>query len=478
MPRRHGHTPSPEVPTSKEGPTTSAKSAGKRDLWRPIAVLYLLGGLAIGEALGFWRASHGAAVSPTTAASALATSPLLTNDAARRKVAGSAHTSTDRVGPWGALSVDEIPIKPPMSSIAPADCFVKLPDWHFRDATAAGLGALLDDLGFEATVRDLLVSHAQCYVEGCAVSPSTELVARLSPATRARLHRELAREPRNAQLSLAFRCPTENLSDVLATSALSAQLQQRFRSLTYELDGRTWLLDIPTLCAHATTDAERVNIVRTLASTRGTLVRVSVPAAADVADMASYWSAGGRGRDSSALLSALAVHVDEVDHGASDERLDIAHLLPALPRARLDSYPRPNDPRYECTWTSLNFFVDPPTVPIQEPRAALQWLVDHANELSPPAGALTVDGPVDLARAGHGLKLGDALVFCDAGGNPIHLAAQVASDIVFTKNGFGIWSPWALQRLASVLATYPNVVTIRAFREAIPEAVAGSAGAQ
>ena len=51
-------------------------------------------------------------------------------------------------------------------------------------------------------------------------------------------------------------------------------------------------------------------------------------------------------------------------------------------------------------------------------------------------------------------RLGDLLFYTRTDGTLLHSAAYVASDYVFTKNGFAHHAPWSLQRLADVRATY------------------------
>lgn len=153
----------------------------------------------------------------------------------------------------------------------------------------------------------------------------------------------------------------------------------------------------------------------------------------DVDALAAYWDTGGRSKDLHVLLASLA----RVPGGVS---LDLAHLLPPLPRKLIYTYPRPaNDPlsvRRDCHWTSLNFLNDPPDDRFVEPDE-----VKKAVE--------TEYHPVGTAP-----RFGDIVFIRTARGELIHSSVYLAADIVFTKNGAFANQPWIPMKIDDMVDAF------------------------
>ena len=102
-------------------------------------------------------------------------------------------------------------------------------------------------------------------------------------------------------------------------------------------------------------------------------------------------------------------------------------------------------PTPSCYWTALNFAAERP-----DPRLLV-------NPRSPGDERTEVERRLreDYQPGAVPTQLGDLIVYRRLrDGEPLHLCAFVAADIVFTKNGFGSNNPWCLMRLTDVDALY------------------------
>ena len=53
-------------------------------------------------------------------------------------------------------------------------------------------------------------------------------------------------------------------------------------------------------------------------------------------------------------------------------------------------------------------------------------------------------------------EFGDLILLHDRTGQALHQCVFIADDVVFTKNGAGVLSPWVLQKLSNMMAQYPS----------------------
>ena len=121
--------------------------------------------------------------------------------------------------------------------------------------------------------------------------------------------------------------------------------------------------------------------------------------------------------------------------------LDIAHLLPPIPRMLLNTFPDPTllraDKSPDCTWTAVHFFRSGPSDRLMDFGEAVQEI----EAIYEPA--------TDDAR------FGDLLTFVKGEDErPIHVAVYIAADIAFTKNGNGLFVPWVLMRISDIEKLY------------------------
>ena len=124
--------------------------------------------------------------------------------------------------------------------------------------------------------------------------------------------------------------------------------------------------------------------------------------------------------------------------------LDLIHLLPALPRKLLYSYPPLELAMHgrmpDCHWSSLNFFNYEPRKYYLDTRLAASHVLENFD---------TVEAPY---------RYGDLLFFlAGAEQSAFHSCVFIADDIVFTKNGDNAANPWILSHLEDLKQVYLSV---------------------
>ncbi|MDB6120461.1 MAG: hypothetical protein JWO08_4242, partial [Verrucomicrobiaceae bacterium] len=183
-------------------------------------------------------------------------------------------------------------------------------------------------------------------------------------------------------------------------------------------------------------EAEGKIMMKALTRTRALMVKLVANEQTNIPEIMKYWNTGLglRRKDVEPLLQSI-VDVQGVD------RLDLAHMLPALPRKLLMTYPDISMGRDgilpDCHWTSLNFFNYEAQPYLLDSKLATSAVLERFN-------------PVDAPY-----KFGDILFFLDAkNGDAFHSCIYVADDIVFTKNGRNVLSPWVFMKLDDVKKIY------------------------
>jgi hypothetical protein len=165
----------------------------------------------------------------------------------------------------------------------------------------------------------------------------------------------------------------------------------------------------------------------------------------DFKNVIRYWSGRKRNKDIEPLVASTLE-----TEGAN--KLDVIHLLPSLARRFLYGYP-PMELAVlgrmpDCHWTSLNFFNYKPREYYLDTRLATTAVLENYNRIEAP------------------FEFGDVLMFLNAQGNAIHSCVYIADDIVYTKNGENIASPWLLMKIGDVqrIYSYEGQTSVQGFR--------------
>jgi hypothetical protein len=337
-------------------------------------------------------------------------------------------------GPWGELEATPITLEPPEDAVARL-ASVDTGVWYFRDCTLEQLGRLLTDAGVGAAHRDSLVRAASADPQGngLVVRPDGAVLAALTPDVRRAVYRVLALDPRNPH-SEPFRHVADG-TDWFADSGLSKGTLDLVRKFVYRRGNLDAFADMSAVLPAIPGSEERARFLRALSGQPALIVRLRVRPDADLEKLVEYWGRGHAGRDVAPLLESLA----KVPGGG---KIDVAQLLPAFARARLNTFPPPINVDgtlqglFDCHWTTLNFWNAMPDNSFTDAAVAGQRF-DTAYRL--------IEGPS---------QLGDIVMFTNPQGRGIHSAVFVAGDVVFTKNGASIAAPWILARLPEVFSYY------------------------
>jgi hypothetical protein len=180
------------------------------------------------------------------------------------------------------------------------------------------------------------------------------------------------------------------------------------------------------------------------------MLRLRIDENSDLGSIERYWRYPERPNDLGPVLRSIS----RVPGGYT---LDVAHLLPSMPRKRLFTYPvASHDPlagKRDCYWTSLNFVNEPTDDELVDPPKAFAVLKR------------------DFERVDEANAYGDIIVLYSAMSRlPIHAAPYLADGVVFTKNGRSLRQPWMLMKQADLLSYYTSTlpeedrVEMRVFR--------------
>lgn len=265
--------------------------------------------------------------------------------------------------------------------------------------------------------------------------PLAELEA-LAPETRALIYTELAKYPENEYHADPVLIIGTTVEEWYKGSKLRPELIAKIKKLSYMRGETIAFSDIPVLLNYAQSDSEARAIFKACTRTRNLMIRLKVDKTDKAEEIIKYWSfgVGIRRKDLEPLIQSI-IELDGVDD------LGIVHILPALARKLLYTYPgldmAKNGIMPDCHWTSLNFFNYEPHQYLLDARLATSQVLEQFTPVEPP------------------YQFGDILFFLDNNtGDAFHSCVHLADNIVFTKNGRNILSPWVIMRLEDVKKIY------------------------
>lgn len=329
-------------------------------------------------------------------------------------------------GPWGNLTISPIVVSPPLEYLPIDRSRPAPPRWHFASVTVEKLDGLLRDAGFSdadvAQLRDWARSDPAR--GGVTIQPTPAFVRAIQPDVRARLYLYLSQNPLNFDQQSAYRFYGDSLDEWLG-DGLQPRTRALVEPLVYRTGGFLFFADIELIRSDLGSDPELQRLTKRLLRQATVMVSLRVNDASQLDALIEYWGRGGRRTDIRPLLESMA-------EAAPERSIDIAHLLPELPRRLLYRYPKVSQQDLEkpqlanCFWTALNFFNSEPDDRLLDPKVALQRLRE------------------DYFLVHGKLQLGDIVAFSDSQQKIFHVAVYVADELVFTKNGFFSLTPWTI----------------------------------
>ena len=340
-------------------------------------------------------------------------------------------------GPWGRIEALRFPFADSEELFPDRAIRLQPPRWFFERFSPAQVDNLFGagDLGPEDKAELLDRSHWQLGTNGCLVSPSPELVRRLSPAARGRIYSVLAHSTVNYAQQFPFRFPLGDFDSRFAGSGLSEQRLDLLEGLTYTNAGALCFADLELLPALLATN-EFHQAVECLYRLPAYRLRLRVYPGSDINALVDYW---GKGREKKIRPLLESLTRVPATNGVS---MAIGYLLPPFARLRLNTFPSAwadmQTDKEDCFWTAMNFFNEQPDMRYLDPgyvRTALQ------AEYSVVKGHPTY---------------GDLVVLFDNSGSAIHSCVYLAEDFVYTKNGRNKLTPWVLMKISDMLLLFPS----------------------
>lgn len=348
-------------------------------------------------------------------------------------------------GPWGRLRCSYVYMEAADSVIEGVPLPGPVTRWAFPDSMSDDdLRSLFSRAGLSSGDQaDLLDAAKVKRMDGqIYVFPSSSLIDSMAGEAREVIYSELARNPVNAHHANPTTILNNDVDSWYDGSGLSARYIALIKRLSFQSGGLTLFCDQPRLVAEAAAESEARFLLKKCTRSRSLFVRLELDESTDVKALIDYWSTGARLRrkDIEPLLLSLM-------ETAGVNRLDLVHLLPALPRKILYSYP---GPEYElegalpdCHWTSLNFFRYSPNPAYLDARIAVSAIEEQFKPVEAP------------------YKYGDILFLMDSRGGAVHSCVFLADDIVFTKNGPNLSIPWILLKIDDVMKIYARRGAVR-----------------
>lgn len=338
-------------------------------------------------------------------------------------------------GPWGNLEYVRMYLEIPEEFLSVQADEASDRRWFFRGYTEPQVKDFFSQLGLSTEQStEWQKSKFEQANNGVHVSPTPQLVFSLAPGTRQRIYSLLTQFPENNWQREAFIFPADGFDAHFADAGLPAETIALVKKLCYPHGKALLFADLPYVLATLPKYADKLRLEKA-ASRRATLLaKVHITQDSDINSLVSYWGKGGTAKDLRPLLESLS----KVEGGA---RVGLAHLLPAMPTARLYTFPFPslNQPE-NCHWTSFNFFKDPPEGRYEDPKVLKQKLdAEYYPVFSDP-------------------KYGDLVFLLRSNGDIVHSAVFIADNIVYTKNGGHFTAPWLLMTIPDVLDSYAAFV--------------------
>lgn len=340
-------------------------------------------------------------------------------------------------GPWGRLQCYYFYLEAPDSVVSRTS----LPDtqvrWRIPEEHFAGFESLISNTDLaNSFISGLFNPRKIIRRNGTAnLFPEPALIEALSEPDRQRVYSALAAFPDNEFYEYPIFFLSGDVDEWAQDSGLRPALVDAMRALSYRRGETLAFSDIPLLLRLAESDSEAQFIKKKLTRTRTLIARIEVNKESNIQQMLDYWSTGLnlRRKELEPLFTATRA-TESIGH------VDLLHVLPALPRKLLYTFPDDMQTSHirfpDCHWTTLNFFNFTAQDYYLDSHLASTAVVENFQQVQPP------------------YRFGDVLMFINNRGNAYHSCIYVADDLVYTKNGSNPLVPWTLLELGDLERMY------------------------
>ena len=359
-----------------------------------------------------------------------------------------AETREGNPGPWGEFLVSTMYLEAPDAVINVIPKPNSVTKWTFPGATPSGVRSLLIKLGIQGALVESLTSSQKLLVtEGDVfIYPTLTDLLQLSLSERGALYAELAKYEQNEHYYDPIYILSDDVNEWLERSNLSKAQEDIFRQVVWRRGNALAFSDISALLGLVETKQEIENTIRAVTRQRTLLVSQKFPLKNVTREVfLNYWFANQVETPRMTFIKAIS------NQTTIRDSVDILHYLPVLMRERAYTFPSIRDGvkgrMPDCHWTSLNFFNLTPREYYRNTKLAAIQLTESYDPVAPP------------------YQFGDVLCYLD-NGNGLHTCVYLADDIVLTKNGENILSPWVLLYISDVSKIYKRTpsTTIQGYR--------------
>ncbi len=361
-----------------------------------------------------------------------------TADGRANQVENNPNVFYSNPGPWGKLRCAYVYLEAPDHLISNFPLPNTRPRWSFPEAMTPRLGDFFREAGLSQALIDLLLEERNLVKEGGFVHlfpPLPDLEA-LTPQIRALIYTELSKYDPNEFCVDPVLIVGQTVREWYRTSKLRPEIIAKVEQMSYMRGETIAFSDISAILNYAESDSEARSIFKAFTRTRALMVKMELDDQSNLNELLNYWTLGIglRRKDIEPLMQSI-IDTDGL------EALPLSHVLPSLVRKLLYTYPGMDLARNgtfpDCHWTSLNFFNYEPHQYLLDSRLATSQVLENFE-------------PVDAP-----LQYGDILFFLNnTTGDAFHSCVHLADDLVFTKNGRNVLSPWVIMKLEDVKKIY------------------------
>lgn len=345
--------------------------------------------------------------------------------------------TTVQEGPWGSLEYFYIYLEAPDALMERFPLPSTITRWAVPKMELSELNKTLTDHGLtNEEVLELLAGPTPIR-EGDWVYlfPSDKLLLGVTRERRSRLYQFLGQFHPNSFQESPIYFPSSNARLWARGTKLAEDKIALIDQLSFDRGGIDAFSDVPALLKSARGESEARSLYQQLSRTRTLMPRLVITPDTNIEALLDYWITGInlRRKEIEPILRSI-----RGTKGA--QYLDLVHLLPALPRKLLYTYPDSQMISVgllpDCHWTTLNFFNYSPQDYYLTQLAATSAILENFTK---------VDAPY---------RFGDVLMFINTRGEAVHSCTYIAADIAFTKNGRTPAMPWIFMELTDLEKMY------------------------
>jgi len=354
-------------------------------------------------------------------------------------ISPSAQVYDAKPGPWGRVQWHYIYLEAPEWIVDDYPTPNTQPSWCFPGANLDKLKTFLGECGIAKEKIAEWFADRRAITKGAesvTIFPSVKDIEGLTPAGRSAIYAELARSQQNEFYANPVNILDRNVNDWLGRRKVRPEIRAVIEKLTYLRGDILCFSDVAVLLSYAQDTEEVADLVKLCTRTRGIMAYLQVGADDNLDALTKFWSAGFRRKDVLPMLES----VSQLPGGG---RMGFSHLLPAMPRKLLYTYPSLDMASTgrlpDCHWTTLNFFNYRAQNVFLDLRLATTRVLKGYEKVNPP------------------YQYGDALIFLNKAGDAIHSCTYLCDDLVFTKNGEPLTAPWVVSQMSDVQRIYNHM---------------------